>query len=632
MNKQSIAGLVLIGIILFGFSWYNSKQQARLNAEMARLDSIEQANRALDREREREWEARQAQAAWAGDSTVMAPRTEGGYENLLEAALGESLYAARTGTEQFVTLGNDLLEIKLSNKGGRIASVRLKEYNSYDGSPLYLFDESSSKFNLSFFTSQQIDTEEYYFEAVTPAGVETSESDPVKSFAYRLYTDSASYMEYVYTIRHNDYMVDFNVNFVGMENQLARTQTDFLINWEAVGYQNEKGFENENNYTTIAYHYPGDDSFEDLSTSTGVKEESITTRIEWVAFKQQFFSSILISKDGGFQNGDVRYETFEPNSGKIKKFQAQLSVPFTGLSNDYSFQFYFGPNKYRTLKNYGMEMHKLVPLGGWIINWINRWIVIPTFDFLGRYISNFGLIILLLTIFIKIIISPLTYKSYLSMAKMRVLKPEIDAINEKYPKQEDAMKKQQATMELYKNAGVSPLGGCLPLLIQLPILIAMFRFFPASIELRQESFLWADDLSAYDSILSLPFKIPFYGDHVSLFTLLMALSIVLSTKLNSANTSGSAQMPGMKMMMYMMPVFMLVWFNNYSSGLSYYYLMSNLITIGQTYGFRKIVNEEKLHGKLKEHASKPKKKSKFMQRYEEAVRQQQQAQRQQKRK
>ena len=350
-----------------------------------------------------------------------------------------------------------------------------------------------------------------------------------------------------------------------------------------------------------------------------------------MAFKQQFFSSILIAGND-FQNATLQYETFAPGSGNIKQFHAQLSVPYTPQTDSYGFSFYFGPNKYSTLKKYDdLHLQRLVPLGGWIIGWVNRWLVIPTFDFLGKYIANYGLIILLLTIFIKIIISPLTYKSYLSTAKMRLLKPEMDKINEKYPKQEDAMKKQQAMMALYKSAGVNPMGGCLPLLIQFPILIAMFRFFPASIELRGKSFLWADDLSSYDSILHLPFDIPFYGDHVSLFALLMAVSVFITSKISYSQTAQAGpQMAGMKfMMLYLMPLMLLFWFNNYSSGLSYYYLVSNIITMGQTFGFRYIVNEDKLHQRMKENARKPKKMSKFQQRYEELMKQREQLARQQ---
>ena len=313
-----------------------------------------------------------------------------------------------------------------------------------------------------------------------------------------------------------------------------------------------------------------------------------------------------------------------------------MTLPYSAsMTEGYDLQFYFGPNKFSVLKQYGdLEFQKLVPLGWWIIGWINRYVVIPVFDFLGSYIANFGIVILILTVLIKLLIFPLTYKSYLSTAKMRLLKPEIDKLNEKYPRKEDAMKKQQAMMQLYKSAGVNPMGGCLPMLIQFPILIAMFRFFPAAIELRDKSFLWADDLSSYDSIWTFPdgFSIPFYGDHVSLFALLMAVSLFITSKINYAQSAGMSnqQMPGMKfMMLYLMPVLLLVWFNNYSAGLCYYYFLSNLITIGQTYAFRYIVDEKKLHAQMMENTKKPIKKSKWQMRLEEMQRQQEALRKQQ---
>ena len=422
-------------------------------------------------------------------------------------------------------------------------------------------------------------------------------------------------------------MIDFDVQFVGMENRLLhRTRPIWNLPGRMSVCKTKKGFENENNYTTIAYKYPSDESVEQLRTSTEDKSETINSKVKWVAFKQQFFSSIFVAKDD-FQNGTLGYSTFQPGEGKIKTFRAKVSVPFTQQLSEYNFNFYFGPNKFSVLKKYDdLHFERLIPLGGWIVGWINRWLVIPTFDTLGAHIANYGIIILILTLIVKILISPLTYKSYLSSAKMRLLKPEVDKLNEKYPKPEDALKKQQAMMALYKSAGVNPMGGCLPLLIQLPILYAMFRFFPASIELRGEHFLWADDLSSYDSILTLPFNIPFYGNHVSLFALLMAASMFIYSRINYNQTAGSApQMAGMKfMMLYLMPIMMLFFFNNFASGLNYYYLLSNIITIGQTYGFRYIVNEDKLHQRMKENAKKPQKKSKWQQRYEEMVKLQQQ--------
>lgn len=613
MDKKTLIGLIVIGAILFGFTWYNASIQQKYAQEQQALTATQETESTDTIVPE----VRQPDTLQAADQ--------------LERHIGSSLFQATTGTEKKIEVENDLMKVIFSNKGGKVASVVLKDYLTYQGTPLVLFPDSASVFDMSFFIKQQfnnvqINTGDYYFVADSSFTPTFAADETSKNLTFRLDVDSAAHVDFVYTIYKDNYMIDFDVQFVGMENLLAQNQTDLEFTWQNVGIQNEKGFENENNYTTIAYKYPSDESVEQLRTSTEDKSETINSKVKWVAFKQQFFSSIFVAKDD-FQNGTLGYSTFQPGEGKIKTFRAKVSVPFTPQLSEYNFNFYFGPNKFSVLKKYDdLHFERLIPLGGWIVGWINRWLVIPTFDTLGAHIANYGIIILILTLIVKILISPLTYKSYLSSAKMRLLKPEVDKLNEKYPKPEDALKKQQAMMALYKSAGVNPMGGCIPLLIQLPILYAMFRFFPASIELRGEHFLWADDLSSYDSILTLPFNIPFYGNHVSLFALLMAASMFIYSRINYNQTAGSApQMAGMKfMMLYLMPIMMLFFFNNFASGLNYYYLLSNIITIGQTYGFRYIVNEDKLHQRMKENAKKPQKKSKWQQRYEEMVKLQQQ--------
>lgn len=618
MNKNTLIGLLLIGGILFGFSWWNSTQveerKAIAQKEQARQDSIARANApAIDT-------AALVAAQLNQDSIALAAQAQ---------VLG-ALAPQAEGVEEFITLENDLAVYTFSNKGGRIASVQLKDYERLNeankGEPLVLFTPEGSKFGFEFFAPERISTDALFWKA---------EKRSETQVAFRMEADSATYVEFVYTIAKENYMVDFRADFSHFTAAMLATQPDLSLKWNIVSPQEERGFQNENNYTTIGYKYPGvNGEFEELSVSTGTVVEEIPTKVHWVAFKQQFFSSILVAK-GDFSTAKLAYNTFPENASDIKDFSAGLTLPYNAQTqNAYDFQFYFGPNKFSTLNAYGEDygFQELVPLGWWIIGWVNRWIVIPTFDFLSGYMGNFGLIILLLTLLIKVLIFPLTYKSYLSSAKMRLLGPEIKKLAEKYPKKEDALKKQQATMTLYKSAGVSPLGGCLPMLIQLPILIAMFRFFPSSIELRGESFLWATDLSSYDSIWNLPFSIPFYGSHVSLFTLLMAVSLYFSSKLNMAQQSGmqSQQMPGMKfMMLYLMPVMLLFLFNNYSSGLSYYYLLSNIITIGQTYAFRYAVSDEKLHAKMRANAEKPVKKSKWSERLEAMQKAQQEQLRQQ---
>ncbi len=647
MDKKSIIGLLVVGAILFGFTYYNSQQDRKRREVLEKQrreafvkDSIDRAlfpEKYIAPSPEDEFEARaryeeqQKQAALDSEARKV--------DNL-----GQALVDAGQGEETIYMLENDVMKVFVSSRGAQVVNVELKNYKRYapdgNGDPLRLYKEGSAKFDMEFFIRRmfnyaQINTSDYIFTSAQPRNIVLGEGEEATSLAMHLPVDgdSGAYLEYVYTVRQGEYMVDFDINFVGM-NPLTSTLTDLRFDWSATSLQNEKGFKNENNYTTIAYRYPGAKKIEQLGASENTREDEVSTKLNWLSFKQQFFSSVFIAPES-FSDAEFGFQTYKPDQGVVKDFAAKLSVPFNPAQSSYDFQFYFGPNDYKTMKQYDLRMEKVIPLGGSLIGWINTGFVIPIFDWLSKFISSFGIIILILTIMIKVIILPLTYKSYMSSAKMRVLKPEMEEIGARYPNKEDAMKKQQATMALYKKVGVSPMGGCLPMLIQFPILIAMFRFFPASIELRGQSFLWAEDLSAYDSVLSLPFNIPFYGDHVSLFTLLMAVAMFFYSKINYQQTAstGQPQMAGMKfMMVYLMPVMMLCWFNSYASGLTYYYMLSQLFTIAQMTGFRYLINEDKLHAKLQANAaradSQPKKKSKWQARYEEAMRQQQQRQQQ----
>ncbi len=618
MDKNTISGLLIIGAILFGFSWWTGKQQKEVMRQKAAADSVWMAEHPAP-------EADSVYAAQQGQEAVSSAKAD----SVVAGHMGQALFSAMKGEERFYTLENDKVKITVSNLGGRLAAAEVKGYTTYGGEPLTLFTADDSKFDARFFIRNrygdvQVNTASYYFATEAPATAVATEAPG--NITMRLAVDSASWVEYVYTLDKDAYTVDFSMVFHGMEGVLSN-QSDMTVEWGNTGRQQEKGWSNENTYADLTYMFPGTTDMEKLGLSKESKSEQVVHKVKWVAFKQQFFSSILVADDA-FASADLKYDTYAPESGKIKKYNAVLTVPMDQKQESYGFSFYLGPNKFSVLKKYGLGFEKLVPLGWGIFGWINRFIVIPVFDFLSKYIGSFGIIILLLTIFIKIIISPLTYKSYLSSAKMRLLKPELDEIAAKYPKSDEMAKKQQATMDLYKRAGVSPMGGCLPMLIQFPILIAMFRFFPAAIELRGESFLWADDLSSYDSILSLPFNIPAYGSHVSLFALLMALSLYFYTRMNSAQMSAAGpQMAGMKFMsLYLMPVMMLFWFNSYASGLSYYYLLSNLISMGQTYLFRYAVDDGKLHRQMKENAKKPRKKSKWSERYEQLLKEQQRQQ------
>lgn len=609
MDKNSIIGFALIGLILVGFSFFSSKQDVKTNQLKQQQDSIayvqalEQAATAKN-EAEKEGISPVVNEPFAKDTSFVVSN------------------AVQIDTQYF--LENSKISIAIANQGANPVAVRLLNFKKYNGDPLYLFNGKQNQFDLQFFTNKMVSTKDYRF--TSSKGVVTL-ADGSKELSLRLYFSKEAYLEYLYRLPKDEYMVDLKVNMMGMNKHIAPNMTNIELGWTIDAPQQEKGFDNENNYTTIAYRFP-EDAVEELSISKEDASEEVKTKVKWLAFKQQFFSSILVAQEQtSMSDLKMKYKTYLPHNpdGMIKKFEMSGQLSYQSKETlSIPFSFYFGPNKYSVLEDYNQDFEKLVPMGGWLIGWINKYIVVIIFDFLSKYIGNLGLIILILTIIIKLVLSPLTIKSYKSSAMMRIIKPEVDKLSARYPKQEDAMKKQQEVMALYKKAGINPMGGCIPMLLQMPFLFAMFRFFPAAIELRQESFLWADDLSSFDSILQLPFTIPFYGDHISLFTLLMAVSMYFTSKL-SMGQMDNAQMPGMKFMsLYLMPVMLLVWFNNYASGLTYYYLLSNLFTLAQTLGIRKFIDEDKIHRMIKENAKKPVKKSKFQQKIDDLMRAQQQ--------
>lgn len=644
MDKKSIIGIAVVAVLFLGFAYFNSQQQKEYLEQKAAyeayVDSVAAAARAAAPVADSLASGNGVQAEVAAAEAAAAVR-----ERQVET-LGESLTAAREAEAEEFIVENDVMAVLFSTRGGQIKGVTLKDYTQYGprgkrDRKIEMMDPATARFGLSFYLKNglknvPVNTLDYVFTAQPVVG----EADGAKSVVMRLPVAEGAYLEYRYLIYdteapERDYLVDFDVRLVNMAPEMAN-QTQIQIDWANTTFQNEKGFQNENMYTTLSYRFPDETSIEELGMSEGAKSKNISTQVNWVAFKQQFFSSVFIAPDN-VSYANLAFDTAAPESSLLKTFTAQMGVPYTPQTEGYDFAFYFGPNKYSILKKVddskGAEIHleRLVPLGWGIFGWVNRWCVIPVFDFLRNYIGSFGIIIFILVLLVKLVISPLTYKSYVSMAKMRLVKPQIDELAKKYPKPEDAMKKQQATMELYKKAGINPMGGCIPMLIQMPILIAMFRFFPASIELREQPFLWADDLSSYDSIVNLPFSIPFYGDHVSLFALLMAVSLFGYSWFNYQQTASSQpQMAGMKfMMVYMMPIMMLFWFNSYSSGLCYYYLLSNIFTIGQTLVIRRMVDDNKIHAIMQANAAKKSKgkKSKFQQRYEELMRQQEAQQR-----
>lgn len=626
MNKNTIVGITLIGLLLIGFSVYNSRT-ARQQQEIQRARDSIAAAEAIERAEEL------AVLHTADDSLSLGQSgvdSQSVYTNTYANTYLEQAYNAG---EEFYCLENDKLRIKYSTKGGQAKSVLIKDFYASDSSALYLMKDGYSSFGLQLYTDQYINTAEFTYEKVV-----SSDS----TLVMRLYFSDTAFIEYRYYLPADSYLVDFDVHMVNMDRHVPRNASQFEVAWNMDVPRLERGYKNEQNYSTVDYKYPGDvKKVENLGLMRGSRSngqhKEVTTRIEWFAFQQQYFSAILRS-DNYFQSGNLSL-SFYPETDPERRLMACAASTLVQYEpgNDVTlpFEFYYGPNHFRTLKGYDFGFEKIVPLGGWLVRWINRGIIIPVFDFFGRFISNYGIIILLLTILIKLIISPLTFKSYTSSAKINILRPELDKINARYPRQEDALKKQQETMELYRKAGVNMFGGCLPMLLQFPVLFAMFRFFPASFELRQKGFLWADDLSTYDSIVDFGFSVPLLGDHLSLFAILCALSMYFSARMTQGNSAdNNPQMKSMRnMTLYFMPIFMLFICNNLSSGLTYYYLLSNLIMMLQTWIIRRFfVDEKKIMERVHAASVKgAKPKSKFQQRLEAIQKAQQEAIREQQR-
>ncbi len=597
MDRNSIIGLSLIGLIIIAYSIFTQPSKEELLAIQHRRDSIAKV------EEEKNLAAIKNSTPIVIDSAETL--NDSTKKEIERQSLGDFAENA-DGTEQLLTLENKNVKITISSKGGKVKSAELKNYKTWDGKPLRLLNSDSSFFNLSFSAQNRIiNTRDLYFQSSGTSGA-------TKSATLRLPAGEGKYIEYVYTLPEDSLLMNFRINVVGLQDVIASNASYINVDWVDEAYSNEKSIENERSATTIYYRFTDEDV--DHITETSNEKKDLKTRVKWIAFKQQFFSAVLIA-DNSFDSPVVETLANKDSKDIVKRMTASFSLPYERKPVDtFGMRFYFGPNHYSTLKKIDdLNLEKLIPLGWGIFGWVNKFLVIPTFNFLNSFNLNYGMIILILTVLVRIILLPLTYGSFKSQAKMKVLQPEMTEINEKF--KEDPMKKQQEVMALYKKAGVNPLGGCIPGLLQLPILIAMFRFFPSSIELRQQSFLWADDLSTYDSIMNLPFTIPFYGSHVSLFTLLMTISTIIYTKVNMQMTA--ATNPQMKWMMYLMPVLFLGFFNNYSAGLSYYYFLSNIFGFGQQYLFKAFIDENKIHAQIQENRKKPVKKSGFQQRLEQ---------------
>ena len=535
------------------------------------------------------------------------------------ADLGAFAYgnAQATAKDGVTVIENKDVKLTINNKGGDLKEVLLKQFKTYESMPVYLIKDKNAIFALNFKTTQgqELNTQQLYFEP------SLSQKDGKQLLSMKVKTGENSYLEYVYTLPAEGYMVDVAVRSQGLSGVL-NSQNPIELVWGLKARRMEKSVTYENRYTQSAIRY-ADDKINRMSQggNSGTKEEQVS----WVAYKQHLFTSVLIS-DSVFANGDFLSYNIANEESKDVKYTKNLKSTFPlktkGGELSESLHFYFGPSDYNVLKQYNdkYELTELIPLGWGIFGWLNKWLFIPLYNFLADYFSV-GLVIILMTIIVRLLLSPIVYKSYVSQAKMKVLRPEIEEINKKY---EEPMKRQQETMALYSKAGVNPMSGCIPALLQLPVFLALFNFFPTEFGLRQKSFLWAEDLSSYDAIFELPFSIPFYGSHVSLFPLLASVAIFIYSLMTMAQTVQPQQpgMPNMKFLIYLSPVMMLFFFNNYASGLSLYYFVSNLLTILIMLAIKHwILDEKKIHAQIQENKMKPKKESKFQAKMREMMEQ-----------
>ena len=609
MNKNTIIGFLLIGVIMFGFTWYQSRQYQEQMEAQAQLDSIARVEQ---------------MAVMAMDSVKKAQGTVAETDvkvSSIPAYKDSLLTSARMAEASMYRLANDRIEIEFTSRGAQPYSVKLNDYKSYDSTDLYLIRPDMSRYDIKLYAGENINTKDFNFEVV-------EHSDSV--LVMRLPFSNGGFIQQRYALAKDSYSLYNELSLVGMDGVIPHNVSMLDIDWNVVIPRLEKGYKYEKQYSMLDYYFTGDKKPEQIARGKD-DSERVDTKVKWFAFQQQFFSAIMTaSNEFASADFDVKYFAEDDPSKNLMACSAKLRSDFNIAAGDVvlPYEFYFGPNDYSILSDYGQKYEKIIPLGGWLVGWISRFVIIPCFNLLGRFITNYGLIILLMTILIRVVISPLTIKSYKSSAKMQVLKPEIDQLNKKYPNEKDAMKKQQAMMELYRKAGISPMGGCLPMLLQMPILFAMFRFFPACIDLRQQKFLWADDLSAYDSIWNFGVNVPLLGDHLSLFALLMAVTMFFYSKMTSSQMSDDPNMAGMKFMsVWMMPIMMFFICNNLSAALSYYYLLSNIFTMAQTWYIRKfVVTEDRVRAEMVANANKPKQKSKWQQRLEEAQRMQEQMQ------
>lgn len=611
MDKNSVIGFVLIAAIFLGFTVFENKRAAKYAEFKAQQDSIALAQMPFD----------SSSVVSLGESSEGASVAD----NVTAPVYKDSCLQAASDVNsvpEMVVLENSKIRIQLTTKGAQPYSVKVKDYYNYDSTELYLFRPGQSEYSLRVYAGEYIKTSNFNFTVAS-----ASDSVVVMRLPFR----NGGYIEQKYTLSEDSYLLKNSLSFVNMDEIIPRNVSAFDLDFSMTVPRMEKGYKNEVQYSKADYYFEGDKKPEELGRGRSATKR-IDSKLSWFAFQQQFFSTIFRAPDQ-FASGElaINFRSEDDPERNLMdcsaKMRAELPV---GKNVTVPFEFYFGPNHYQTLKSFDHKYEKIIPLGGWLVGWFTKFFIIPMFNFFHRFIGNFGLIILLMTLVIKIVVFPLTYKSFSSSAKISALKPEIDKLNEKYPhkdNQQEQLKKQQAIMNLYKRAGASPMGGCLPTLLTFPILWAMFRFFPASIELRQQSFLWCHDLSAYDSIKDFGVRIPLLGDHLSLFALLMAATMWIYSKLtmSSQPNAGDPSAASMRFMsLWMMPIMMFFICNSLSAALSYYYLLSQLISIAQTWIIRKSIKPESVLEKVRASEGKPIAKSKWQIRLEEAQRLQEQ--------
>jgi len=630
-DVNSLIGFVLLGAIMLWYLYTNQPTPEELAKQKIEhvQDSIQKAQQLLNKD------TIQPEAT----VTETNPSDSINVANA-QSQLGVFGYSATLPSAKVneTVIENDLLKIKVSNKGGQITEVELKNYKTHDSLPLYLVKANNASFNINFGTTDNriLNTKDLFFEPTL------TKSGDNQILSMKLKTSVNTFLEYRYEIKPNDYMIDFAIKSQGIDKAINTSQA-LNLDWNLKAYSQEKSLNTENTYSQVYFKSEDDVSYLSLEDDETEKD------VAWVAFKQHFFSSILMT-DSHFSSAKMVSENLVIDEALdtvyMKQFTLLAPLEIKSGELNYAMNMYYGPTDFKTLKAYkGTNLNEIADLGWAIFGWINKIIFVPVFSFLSSFIGNYGLIIILMTIVVRIIMSPVVYKSYLSSAKMKVLRPEMNEINEKYKGKENAMKRQQETMALQRKAGVSPLSGCIPALIQMPVFFALFRFFPSNIELRQKGFLWAEDLSSYDTIFTLPegWSIPYYGSHVSLFPILASVAIFFYMRMTQSQQMNMQQptqegMPDMgkmmKMMMYFSPIMMLFFFNNYASSLSLYYFVSNLLTIAIMLVIKHyILDEDKIHAQIQENKAKPeKKKSKFRARLDDAMKQAQEQQAQQKKK